>query len=188
MQVRICPECGEEYRPEIVRCADCGALLQDADGEQAAPRPAPESIEPAEPEVPEGYQPIFWSNQPREMQELAERLDQEGIAFHLQAHTDVHKSTLRLALLVPQNERGRALEVLGPHLDADADPALLQAVEREFDPSGGYLRCPACGSELGPAALDCPACGLTVGEAAPTCPRCGALLEGEGEGCPECGE
>lgn len=189
MQVRICPECGEEYRPEIVSCADCGALLQDADGELGPPpRPAAEPTEPAEPEVPEGYQPVFWSSQPREMQRLAERLDQEGIAFHLQAQAaDGHRSALRLALLIPEDQRTRALEILGPYLDADADPALLQAVEREFDPSEGYLRCPACGSGLGAGALDCPACGLTVGESELACPRCGGPLLGEGEACPECG-
>jgi hypothetical protein len=189
MQVRICPECGEEYRPEIVLCADCGALLQDADGERGAPqRPAAEPSEPAEPEVPEGYQPVFWSSQPREIRRLAERLDKEGIPLHLQAQaTDRQRSSLRLALLVPEDQRARALEILGPYLDADADPALLQAVEREFDPSEGYLRCPACGGDLGPGAFDCPACGLTVGESEPACPRCGGPLPGEGEACPACG-
>ena len=27
--VRVCRDCGEEYRPEIVRCADCGGELED---------------------------------------------------------------------------------------------------------------------------------------------------------------
>ena len=188
MQVRVCPECGEEYRPEIVYCADCGTLLEDADGDQGPRRPQPEPTAPAEPQVPEGYQPVFWSSQPREMHRLAECLAREGVAFHLQAHpADRQRSALRLALLVPDDQRTRALEILGPHLDADADPALLQAVEREFDPSAGYRRCPACGSELPAGALECPACGLTVGEAGPVCSRCGGRLLGEGEACPECG-
>src|SRR5688572_27542544 len=29
MHVRVCVECGEEYRPEITACADCGGQLED---------------------------------------------------------------------------------------------------------------------------------------------------------------
>ena len=29
MHVRVCVECGEEYRPEIAVCADCGGALED---------------------------------------------------------------------------------------------------------------------------------------------------------------
>ena len=37
--VRVCRECGEEYRPEIVRCADCGGELEDRyDGQGEASR------------------------------------------------------------------------------------------------------------------------------------------------------
>ncbi|HLA79694.1 MAG TPA: hypothetical protein VJU18_19130 [Vicinamibacteria bacterium] len=185
MQVRICPECGEEYRPEIVSCADCGALLEDADGDRAprieAPPPSPESG------IPEGYEPIFWGSQPREIQGLAERLTQADLPFHVHARpADGQKSGLRLALLVPQAERARALTILAPHLDAEADPALLQALEREFDPATGYRRCPACDRGLDPGATECPECGLAVAETGPPCPRCGKAVFGENENCPDC--
>ena len=29
MHVRVCVECGEEYRPEVAQCADCGGDLED---------------------------------------------------------------------------------------------------------------------------------------------------------------
>ncbi len=185
MQVRICPDCGEEYRPEIVSCADCGALLEDADGEQTPDRPPPA---PAEPEIPEGYEPIFWGSQPREMQGLAERLAQAGVPVRVRARpADRQQPGLRLALLVPQAERTRALEILAPHLDAEADPGLLQAVEREFDPTIGYRSCPACAGPLRPGTSECPECGLGVAEAGTPCPRCGGSPLAEGESCLECG-
>ena len=38
--VRVCRECGEEYRPEVVRCADCGGELEDRfEGEEEGRRP-----------------------------------------------------------------------------------------------------------------------------------------------------
>ena len=39
--VRVCRECGEEYRPEIVRCADCGGELEDHYDGQGVASPAP---------------------------------------------------------------------------------------------------------------------------------------------------
>ena len=39
--VRVCRDCGEEYRPEIVRCADCGGELEDRyEGEARRASPA----------------------------------------------------------------------------------------------------------------------------------------------------
>ena len=39
--VRVCRECGEEYRPEVVRCADCGGELEDRFEGEGAESPPP---------------------------------------------------------------------------------------------------------------------------------------------------
>ena len=51
--VRVCRECGEEYRPEIVRCADCGGELEDRyEGEGARPSPTRRRRRPPRPSSP----------------------------------------------------------------------------------------------------------------------------------------
>ena len=50
--VRVCRDCGEEYRPEVVRCADCGGVLEyrfegepeEEDVMARPPRPATERL------------------------------------------------------------------------------------------------------------------------------------------------
>src|SRR5258707_13851921 len=64
VHVRICRDCGEEYRPEIAVCADCGGALEDRWGDEDAAtvrRPAG----PAAPEAPDrsGFRPIFVTSQ-----------------------------------------------------------------------------------------------------------------------------
>ena len=36
MHVRVCVDCGEEYRPQITACADCGGRLEDRDDDGAS--------------------------------------------------------------------------------------------------------------------------------------------------------
>ncbi len=186
MHVRICPECGEEYRPEIARCADCDVVLEDADDEDGA-RTRPSVAEPAPAAIPEGFQPIFWCGQARDLAPLTECLLTAGLAFHVHAERgDPHRASTRFALLVSDDARTRALEALAPFLDAHVDPGLLQRVEREFEAGSGYRSCPACGVALGESAAECPECGLAIAMEPPSCPECGAEVS-QDEACPECG-
>ena len=40
MRTRYCTNCEEEFRPEILRCSDCGGELEDRYEAQLRPEPA----------------------------------------------------------------------------------------------------------------------------------------------------
>ena len=184
--VRVCRECGEEYRPDIVRCADCGGELEDVFEDEGIPSPArsappaPESIDLT------GHRVLFESHHAPDLVSLAERLKGAQIAFRLVEEAVGEASTARYSLVVAEDHARTALEALAdllvPHTEAESVHALDTSYE-----SGRYVRCPACGAEQGSGRTECAECGLALGPAAPTCPRCGAPLEEEGGACSSCG-
>ena len=144
MHVRVCPDCGEEFRPEIVRCSDCGATLVDRweeEGSEEAERAevgrAPEILPNLR--VPADYEPVASAPTAAEIEPLAHRLGEEGIAFAVTG--SVHLFTL----LVPKAELERALKRLGGG-EVAPEPAAA---------------CPACGADSRGAA-ECPECGLAL--------------------------
>jgi hypothetical protein len=158
MHVRVCPECGEEFRPEIVSCSDCGSALRDrfqddetgevlesSEAQPAAPR------DEAPPVVEVERRSLYTSNKIQEIRPLADRLGSAGIAFSVVSAGDTW------TVLVPEadEERSRAIsnELFG------IDDGAVSA----FDPESGYTACPACGHALPPQASECPECGLGVG-------------------------
>jgi hypothetical protein len=159
MNVRVCPECGEEFRPEIVHCSDCGALLVDHAAEEVAPSPmagsptgqahSPSDGAPA----PVAFARLVRADRAAAIEPLAERLGKAGVPFR------VRTVSLSFELLVAEGDREEALSVLG---DA-ARPENVSVDDAPFDPEGGYAACPACGSRLAPRAQECPECGLAVG-------------------------
>lgn len=178
MHIRVCRDCGEEYRPEIAVCADCGGVLEDRYDDEAAQPP----IEvPAAARLPfEGDQRVIYSA-PRaaDVEPLAERLGALHVPFAVRG--GIHA----FELLVGEQDVERAVAELRALLgDAIGAPV----AGGDWDPEGGYRRCPACGHELPLAAEACPDCGLSV--AAPetrTCPSCGAPADPAAGVCPSCG-
>jgi hypothetical protein len=184
MNVRVCPECGEEFRPEIVNCSDCGALLEDRfEGEDAAPVGVGGSRQhggapPGAPTAPAVFVRIFHADRAAELDPLAEQLGKAGLPFH------VRTVQLSFELLIREEDRERVLSLLGDALR----PRLPSADEAPFDPEGGYSACPACGCRLAPRTEECPECGLAVGGEADAnpCPRCGQARDEVGR-CGTCG-
>jgi predicted amidophosphoribosyltransferase len=157
--VRVCPECGEEYRPEIAVCADCGAELVDRRPGQAAP-PDPEPQADLEAQLA-GRHPVYRGSQVRELIPLAERLREAGISAWIAEQPDRQKEAPPgYLLLVEESATREALaavaDLIAPH-DPGAD---LNAIETRFERDRGYLECPACGSATTPGARECPECGL----------------------------
>ncbi len=203
MHVRVCRDCGEEYRPEILSCADCGGKLEDRyeaeqDGDPASPSPGA-SPRPPEPEVPEltGYSPIFSTDQARALVPLAERLRDAGMAFHLrESASGSPRSAARYHLLVPVSDADQARRELAPLLGEGEGAQPAQGIDSE-SADGAYRRCPACGAQLSGAPLECPGCGLALGETEDLatridstpgpCARCGLLLAPGQIECPVCG-
>lgn len=160
--VRVCRDCGEEYRPEIVRCADCGGELEDRHP-GASPAPEPARDEPAAAEL-DGYRPLFVTARATDLVPMAERLRERQLEYRLAEQPGAQKGApTRYAILVREADAPGALaavtDLVAPHEDASS----VHAVETRFDPEQGYVQCPACGTEQAKAATECPECGLGLG-------------------------
>lgn len=161
MHVRVCRDCGEEYRPEAVRCADCGGELEDRYGDEAGARATEEEATP--PDL-SGHRVLFLTPRAADLVPLAERLRESGLAYRLAEQPGVGEGApSRFALLVKETDALAALrelaELLSPHEEADG----LHAAESRFDSERGYLECPACGARTAPGGAECPECGLGLG-------------------------
>src|SRR5262245_45163920 len=139
--VKVCRECGEEYRPEILRCADCGGELESRFEEDRAQWPGPEEAEQEVDSRPAGdYQPILWSASAKELAPLADRLVEAGIPFYLRPReSEAGEGAAGYEVRVRKEEREAALqelEGLGPAAPSPPAPATGTA---------GPFSCPACG-------------------------------------------
>ena len=146
MHVRVCVECGEEYRPEIMACADCGGQLEDRhdDGERTV-LPADEPGASGPQTDAEFTETIFQAEKATDLRGEADRLVAAGITFRLRPARGAGYQ-----LLVTAPDRDRALAALG-----------LLAAEGARGSDGS---CPACGTPLPAGAVECPECGLVAGD------------------------
>jgi hypothetical protein len=181
----VCRDCGEEYRPEIVACADCGGELEDVFEDENAPSPRQRPTE--EPEVLDlgDHRSLFQTSHAADLVPLAERLKETEIAFRL-IEEGAAGAPARYSLAVPEDSAKAALEALADLLAPHAETDAVHTLETNYE-SGRYVRCPACGAEQGSGLAECAECGLTLGAAVPTCPRCESPLEAEGAPCTVCG-
>jgi hypothetical protein len=190
--VRVCRECGEEYRPEITRCADCGGELVDRllDDDSRWPPPHRPAEEPAsEPPDLSHHRVVFVSARAPDLVPLAERLRDSSIAFLLDESPGGKEGrAARYSLLVHEDKVAAAMRSLGPLLAGEGESALLEGVETHYEDGQGYRRCPACETEVAPGAKECVGCGLVFGHPGErACPRCASPLEAEEAVCPTCG-
>jgi RNA polymerase subunit RPABC4/transcription elongation factor Spt4 len=178
---KVCRECGEEYRPDVERCADCGGelLARFADGTGPAgeePQPASGAAPAPEP-VPlddAGLRPVHVADRSEELKPHARALAEAGIRFA------VRGSMYQFALLVRESDLPRAVEVLRP-LIGPSEPV-------EEEDAAGPGACPACGHVLSQQAAECPGCGLVLaGPAARPCARCGRPVPPDARECAACG-
>jgi predicted amidophosphoribosyltransferase len=166
MHVRVCPECDEEYRPDIATCADCGADLVDrAVDEQGRPL--------AEPAQAEGVQVALvalYSGPAAALRPLAEALASAGIA---QRFVPIPGQS-GLTLAVAQEDGARAMEALaafhgrGTELGIRELAATFEAQDSEHEHA-----CPACGAAVPAGAVECSDCGLDWGGDEPPPPSAG---------------
>ncbi len=191
--VRVCRDCGEEYRPGVQQCADCGGELVDRqldeDGNPIVPEEeAAEAVAPPAPIVERRV--VFVTPQAADLVPLADALREAEIEYHMaEQPATVEGAASRYALLVDEANAAAALQALAPLL-AEEEPEDMHALETRFEPGRGYVACPACGAEQPPGATECAECGLAFGaeaEAGAACARCGAPLPEPGGKCPACG-
>jgi hypothetical protein len=161
--VRVCRDCGEEYRPEIVRCADCGGELVDRfPGSEHEP-PAAAAEEAAEAEL-DGHHALFVTPRATDLVPMAERLRETRIEYRLAEQPPAGEGApARYALLVKEGDAREALvalaDIVAPHEDAEG----VHALESRFDAKRGYVECPACGAHVVPGTVECTECGLGLG-------------------------
>jgi ribosomal protein L40E len=194
--VKVCRDCGEEYRPQATRCADCGGELVDRQLDEDglleganSPEPGAEVGDPGE----ATGRVLFATPRASELVPLAEELREQGLPYRLlerPPHREGAPATY--ALVVPEEEADAAQRALAPLVAPEHDPAATAAVEAHFEPGSGYRQCPACGAEQPSGAGECAECGLTLGagdaeEEAVTCARCGAPLADADRPCAACG-
>jgi ssDNA-binding Zn-finger/Zn-ribbon topoisomerase 1 len=161
VHVRVCRECGEEYRPGVVRCADCGGELEDRfEGEAEGARPSSATREEPPSELV-GYRVLFLTPRAADLVPMAERLRESGVEYRLgEPPGRVEGAPARYALLVKDADAAGALaalaDLVAPHEGTDG----VHAVESRFDGEHGYRQCPACGAQTAKGAAECPECGL----------------------------
>jgi hypothetical protein len=178
VRIRYCTKCCQEYRPDIVNCAECGALLEDHDDEiEPEATLAPATQPPADLELPEGFEAIHTSRDIDQLPPLADSLVASGIDCRIRDAPGSRQVVYRL--FVHAKDRAAAIAVIEASLHPHA--------ATEFDPEHGYARCPACNTPLQPRAAECPECGLPLFDTEVTCPACGSTAEASAERCPDCG-
>jgi len=190
VHVRICRECGEEYRPGITSCADCGGELEDRflDDEALRPPTAPAGLEAETGPDLSQHRPVFVSGRAADLVPLAEELKEAGISFHLlESPAEEERRAASYSLLVHENDAARALRVLSPLLAPGEAAEGLPGLEGHFEEGRGYVRCPACGREQTAGAACCPDCGLALGAEGFACARCGSPLPEAVATCAACG-
>jgi predicted amidophosphoribosyltransferase len=163
--VRVCRDCGEEYRPGVARCADCGGELEDRfEGSEDVTAPEPAREEPAP--APPNYHALFVTPYAADLVPMAERLREAGIEYRLaEAPGRAEEAPSRYGLFVSEENVDAAqkalAEVVASHAGAEAAPGVAAA----FDKEQGYLECPACGTKTSAGTAECPECGLVLGAA-----------------------
>jgi hypothetical protein len=159
--VRVCRDCGEEYRPEIGRCADCGGELEDHYDGQGVESTAPPATEAEAAAELVGYRVLFVTPRAADLVPLAERLRDTHVDYRLaEQPAAAEGAPPRYTLLVRDADAAGALGALADLVAPHEDAADVHAVETRFDPGRGYVQCPACGAEAAPGAAECADCGL----------------------------
>jgi uncharacterized OB-fold protein len=162
--VRICRDCGEEYRPGVVRCADCGGELEDRfEGQEEALPPKAASEEPAP--RPADVRALFVTSYAADLVPMAERLREAGIQYRLgEASARAEGAPSRYGLFVSEEDAAEAMKALADVV-APGGAEAARSVEAGFDKEQGYLECPACGTRTAAGTTECPECGLVLGGA-----------------------
>lgn len=161
----MCPECGEEYLPTVMECADCRvALVASGDATASAPAPAPRELPPAAQLVCIRTAALGWA------QGLSSRLSEAGITHRLEAQEPDDAAT-------PAAARRRLADSPYGVFVREQDVEDARAVDREFM----RTQIPDVSDDAAAVVVGegCPACGAAVAADAAECPECGlALLEG----------
>jgi hypothetical protein len=164
MHIRVCRDCGEEYRPEIARCADCGGELVDRhEAEDPAPigaTPPSDDAPPAADAAPapqakeEEVHPLYSGSLP-DLEPMCEALKAGGVPYRIAPRT--HGFIMGVAA----GDLERALSILEPFRGRGTELGVAE-YGYEVEEITGPQACPACGAPVTVLPGDCPDCGLAI--------------------------
>jgi hypothetical protein len=151
---RVCPECGEEYLPTVLRCVDCGvSLVAEAPARAAAPGELPPVSELLC--VRTGSLAIA--------QGLSAELAEAGITHRIQAVSPEAGAEPRRPDALPYGVYVREQDAAAA---AAVDHAFLRSqlpdLPADAEAGAGGEGCPACGAPVAADAAECPDCGLAL--------------------------
>lgn len=169
VHVRVCPECEDEFRPDVLRCSSCDVELKDRwldDAGHPIGEAAPAEQEPAPSVQPprDGFSACATVYSAGDARQAASLLESAGVDFDLryQAPDKEYRSPGRYTLFVAGVDRARALEAVRPVLGHEGQEADVLSIEYRFSGEGGYTRCPACDASIEAGSRECAECGLTL--------------------------
>ncbi len=140
---KICPECGAEYVPTYLVCADCDVALEEPNQD---PRPALQRQMPPATELA-----LVAAGVPREVERIALVLQGSGIS----SRVDTHPDGGRVAVYVHPEDAGLAAQLVRDFVfprEGDEVGSLSPDAEVEG--------CPACGAVVSDSDVACADCGL----------------------------
>ncbi|HEY6549279.1 MAG TPA: hypothetical protein VI589_15290 [Vicinamibacteria bacterium] len=155
----MCVDCGEEFRPGVTQCSDCGGALEDryeGEGQEAAA---------AQKQATTHTRPLVLARDVRNLVPVAEALRAAGIPTQItEGQPRPEERHPGFFLGVRDSDRLAAMAVV--EFLVESVPG-IELLETRQAPEGGE------------AAVACPACGTLVPEGVTECLECGLLFGGE---------
>ncbi len=167
--LKYCPECHDEYRAEIIRCAACGIELITGVQKIALQEAQQKKLQEKNVELnPDDDLVVIRRGPLPDMRHLVELLQSENIATLLAADEKTCGKGCCPSvydLLVKRDDGMEALHILEEEHRrttglADYD---FSAADSVFNPEAGEACCPACGFSFPTTETTCPDCGLSIG-------------------------
>jgi len=167
--LKYCPECNDEYRAEIEKCAACGIVLitglQKIEMEEAKQK----KLESRTVELnPDDDLAVLRRGPLPEMRHFADLLNVENIGTLLAGdETSCAKNCCPSVynLLVKREDGLEALHIIEEDHKRATGLAYHDNTNGDtvFNPHAGEAQCPACGHAFPTTQTTCPDCGLSFG-------------------------
>jgi hypothetical protein len=151
--VKVCPDCQDDYLPHVENCADCGTPLVSFEENALKQEDKKRCLETTlEEPVPIREGPVPW------IDELHHMLIDSGIPCRIHADSACAGGCKgnTVELIVSSNDAERA------HLRIEEYFAEAHPEARALHEMVGEGKCPACGTDVEPSAAECPDCGLNL--------------------------
>jgi len=168
-ELKYCPKCNDEYRAEIIRCAECGVELISGKDILAAAKHVNErkksrsgKIGPHDDIVP------IHKGQLNEIRDIEKELKAENIAYLVSGDgNSCNKGCCpsNFCLEVRREDALEAYTIIQAHIERTTALSHhdLSHCDVVFDPSVKHATCPACGFKFQTTTTTCPDCGLCFG-------------------------